>query len=658
MAANDVLVVNRDSQDKMLKFVDACYQVRDEGWQLRERLLEVDRAYMREADFSAEQRKAQLANKAGDKTKLQNMQVPMVMEDAESTVGFLTNVFLTDYPIFKFISDPDKQDIALMWNTLAGEDQIYFGWSGQFNIAFRSGAKYNFSPIEVDWCKRRRYKPVNGSGKSGVTLEQVVWEGNKLEALDPYNLIYDPRVPINKVHTDGEFVGYIKQMSRISLKMFLADLGEDRLKNDVAAFTAGDWGIQYYVPQINPNVTLKNANWQQGSFDWTKWAFGSAQNHIAYKNMYTVVVLYARLMPFEFGIKAPRDQTPDIWKLVAVNGVMVYAQPMPNAHDILPIIIAQPKVDIDSLSHQIKSQAENQIPFQDMTTALWNARLASARRRATDRMLYNPLLVDPDHINSPNPAAKIPIRPTAYGRKLEEAVYVLPFEDRESSMYLQDAEGVARWGLRVSGRNNTSIGQYQKGNKLNDEFHETMANAGQQDRTHALMWEVSAMTPIKTIIKSNYLQFTPDGTKRYNRTEEKMVNIDIVEIRKAEAEFEVGDGLLPVQKLARTDVMQNAMSWLQQDPRLGAGYDLPPMFSYMMKVQGVDKLSKFEKTMEQRQFEQALAAWQNTTTELAKLIGKPKDPNGVVWTLEDIKALAGPMPQPPQQEQPKNATKT
>jgi len=49
------------------------------------------------------------------------------------------------------------------------------------------------------------------------------------------------------------------------------------------------------------------------------------------------------------------------------------------------------------------------------------------RRRVTDRMLYNPLLVDPDHINSPNPSAKIPIRPTAYGRKLEEAIYKIPF---------------------------------------------------------------------------------------------------------------------------------------------------------------------------------------------------------------------------------------
>jgi hypothetical protein len=317
---------------------------------------------------------------------------------------------------------------------------------------------------------------------------------------------------------------------------------------------------------------------------------------------------------------------------------------MVNAHDILPIIIAQPKVD--HLSHQTKSQAENQIPFQDMVGALYNARLAGARRRISDRMLYNPLLVDPDHINSPNPAAKIPIRPTAYGRKLEEAVHVLPYEDRESGMFLQDAQMVAQWGMRASGRNNTTMGQYQKGNKLNDEFHETMANAGMQDRTQALMWEAFAMTDVKTIIRSNYLQFTPAG-ERYNRDEQKTIKIDPIELRKAAAEFEVGDGLLPTQRLARTDVIQNAMQWLQGDPSVRSGYEVPDLFSYLMKVQGVDKLDAFKKNPNQMNYEKALGSWTEAFKEIAKKVGDSLG-NGVFLTIEDVKKLVGPMPDPKQ----------
>lgn len=645
---SDVLTVHSESQDLLIKYMEACYQVRDEGWQLRNRLEDVDRSYMREKDYTEEQRKAQAANKNGDPTKLQNPTIPIVMESVESSVGFLTNVFLTDYPMFKFVTNPQAEKLALMWNTLVGEDQIYFKWAGQFNIAFRNGAKYNFAPIEVDWCKYRKYKPSNSAQGKGVALEQIIYEGNKIKAIDPYNLVYDPRVPIHEVHTRGEFIGYIEQMSRIELKNFLFSLGDERLKNDVKAFQGGDWGCQYYIPQINPSVILRNRNWNDGAFDWTKWAFGGAQQHINYRNMNTVFVLYARLMPFEFKIHAPKDQTPDIWKLIAVNGVMVWAQPMPNAHDILPIIIAQPKVD--NLSHQTKSQAENQIPFQDIVTSLSNARLSAARRRVVDRMLYNPLLVDPDHINSPNASAKIPIRPTAYGRKLDEAVYVFPFEDRESGQYIADAQTMSSWSLRMDGRNNTSMGQYQKGNKLQDEFHETMANAGIQDRTQALMWEAFAMTDIKTVMKENYLQFTPKGD-RYNRQEKEVVQIDPVQLRQTASEFAVGDGLLPVQRLARTDVMQNFMGWLQNDPQLRGRYDLAPLATYIMQVQGVDKLDQFEKPAEQVQFEQQLQTWQNTAIEYAKLVGKPKEASGIVFTPEDIQKVIGPMPQPPKTPQ-------
>jgi hypothetical protein len=176
-----------------------------------------------------------------------------------------------------------------------------------------------------------------------------------------------------------------------------------------------------------------------------------------------------------------------------------------------------------------------------------------------------------------------------------------------------------------------------------------MANAGLQDRTQALMWENFAMIPIKTMMKSNYLQMTPKGTK-YNRTEERTVNIDPVALRAAQSEFEVGDGLLPTQRLARTDVMTQGFQYLSSDPDIRAGYNIAPMFSYMMKVQGVDKLSKFEKAPEQVQYEQALRAWQSTAVEYSKLIGKQKAQDGTVFTPEDIAKVIGPMPQPPQQQ--------
>lgn len=643
MAMAPALTINPEVQERLLTYIKAAAVIRDEGWQLRTRFEDIDRAYMRERDYTEEQGKAEIANRAGDITKLQNMQVPIIEEAVENTVGFLTNVYAADYPMFKFASDPLKEDIALMWNSLVGEDQIHYGWAGEFNQAFRDAEKYNFAPIEVDWCKERLYKPKNGT--SGVALEQTIWEGNKIKRLDPYNTIYDPRVAIHKCHEDGEFAGYIELMPRVKLKRFLANLGDSRLKNDQKAFESGVWEVIYYVPHLNKKVLMKNKEWLDGSFNWVSWVTGQAQEHIAYRNTYTVCTLYARLMPYEFGITAPRDQTPAVWKLISVNGVLVYAQPMINAHDYLPVIIGQSR--IDGLDHQTKSPAENQLPFQEMVSSLWAAKLNSARRRSTDRMLYNPLLVDPDHINSPNPSAKIPIRPTAYGRKLEEAIYKIPFDDQNSQFYIQEANAIAEWAMRANGQNRPMLGQFQKGNKLQDEWAQTMANGSNRERTKALMWHSYCIQPVQVILKSNYLQFTPQGT-RFNRNESKLIAIDPVELRKAEAEFVVGDGLLPVQRLVHADVMQGGMQVLATDPSIAASYNKGPMFSYLMKIQGVDKLDQFEKTSEQMQYEQALGAWQHSAELLSK--------NAKYGELkpDDMAKILGPMPQPPKPKQAPN----
>lgn len=635
------MFIDDEAQKKLYTYIQHAAGLRNTGWQNRARFEEIDRSYMRTNDFTEEGRKAKRANRAGDVTKIQNMQVPMVLEATENAVGFLSNVFLLEYPMFKFGSDPNNENLALMWNTLVGEDQIHYGWISQFNIAFRNGEKYNFSPIEVDWCEEKLYKVANGNGKNGANLEQIVWAGNKIMARDPYNTIYDTRVPIYRCHIDGEFIGYMEDITRIQLKLFLASLGDRKLKNDRKAFESGVGNIATYIPRINEDSFIDKQR-AGDSFDWTAWITDEASRHIKYKNMYTKVVLYARIMAYEFGINAPKDQTPEIWKLVSINDVIVYAEPMENAHNLLPMVIAQTQVD--NLDHQTKTPAENQMPFQAMTSALWNAELNIARRAAVDRMLYNPLLVDPDHINSPNPGAKIPLRPTAYGRKLEEAVYKIPFEGNAGGMYISAANGVAEWGMRAGGNNRVSLGQFQKGNKLQDEFQTTMANAGTRERTKAIMWEGLPMYAIKTILKSNYAQFTPKGT-RYNRTEEKAVDIDPVELRKTEANFMVGDGLLPIEKLMHADVAQGALQALGSNPAIGQGYEVAPLFSYLMKLQGADKLEMFEKNPEMLAYGNLLSQWTNAAIELAK--AKP------AITVEDYQKLLdtviGPKPQPPKQ---------
>jgi len=94
------------------------------------------------------------------------------------------------------------------------------------------------------------------------------------------------------------------------------------------------------------------------------------------------------------------------------------AERLSNAHDYIPIIFGQP-FEMD-LQFQTKSFAQNALPFQQYQTALWNASTASKRRAVMDRGLYDPSRVSETVINSPNPSAKMPVRPAAYGSLSEK----------------------------------------------------------------------------------------------------------------------------------------------------------------------------------------------------------------------------------------------
>jgi hypothetical protein len=63
--------------------------------------------------------------------------------------------------------------------------------------------------------------------------------------------------------------------------------------------------------------------------------------------------------------------------------------------------------------------------------------------------------------------------------------------------------------------------------------------------------------------------------------------------------------------------MRDGFQTLANMPQLAQGYNLPPLFSYMMAVKGA-KLKPFEKPPEQVAYEQAVAQWQQLVMQMLK----------------------------------------
>jgi len=636
------MLLSKKSQEGIIQFQKECHHMQGQNWNLREQMRKIDLAYIREQDLTVEHNRAKLANYAGDSTRFQNITVPIVMPMVESAVTYQAAVFLQGNPIFGVVSNPQYIDQALLMETVIDNQSVRGGWTREIMMALRDGFKYNLAAMEVCWERSvaPAFETDLGFSTTQAKPKEIIWEGNILKRRDPYNLLFDTRVSPTEIYTKGEFAGYTEMMSRIQLKAFINSLPDKMVDNVVAAFESGlgTSGIDttsspygYYTPEINPSAILQEST--KYTTNWMSWVGAAgADSKIQYKDMYEVTTLYARILPSDFNIKVPAQNTPQVWKFIIVNhSVILYAERQTNAHGYIPMLFMQPYED--GLTYQTKSLATNVMPIQDITSAMWNSVIAARRRAISDRGIYDPSRIAEHHINSDNPAAKIPVRPSAYGKNVAEAYYPIPFRDDQSGILMQETQQIIQMANMITGQNPVRQGQFVKGNKTLHEFSSVMSNANGRDQLVAMLLEAQLFTPLKEILKINILQYQ-GGISLFNREIQQQVDIDPVTLRKAVMEFKISDGLIPTDKLINADTMQTALQVIGSSPQISQQYNLGPLFSYFIKTQG-GRIQEFEKTPEQVAYEQAVSQWQQTILQAIKEGASP----------EQLQAIAQPLPE-------------
>ena len=611
VAPNTAIKLEKSQQEAVVKYTQNCVDSLSTLWNMRQQFLLRDKLYQRELDYSLENQRAKTSNAAGDPFKLQNMQIPIILPQVESALAYLAAVFLTGYPIFGVAANPKTVDQALQLETIIADNSLYYGWIKELTMLLRDGLKYNLGAMEVSWKRNRITSILNDPAsnlKQGTPSTDLYYEGNCLKRLDLYNTIWDKRIAPSRLHIDGEFAGYTEIMSRIKLKQLFLDLNTEFTMNAKEAFESGvpsmtingndSW---YYIPQVNE---LSFLNAQSTSFPTTNWLSWAMADHrgaggIAYNNIYEVTTLYGRIIPQDFRIAIPKRNQPQIWKFIIVNRrILIFVERQTNAHNLLPILMIQPNED--GLDYQTKSFLDNAIPFQNMSTALWNSAIESQRRKVYDRLIYDSMRIRKEDIDKVTSVARIPVRQTAYGKNIQEAVYQIPYRDEGVASTLQMAETVSTMADIANGQNRVDRGQFQKGNKTRYEFQTTMGNSNSRQQLGAIMVEHQFMVPLKEIIKLNILQYQ-GNTEYYNLSAQQAVEIKPEELRNVSLQFKLSDGLMPTDKLLNTDLLQVFMQTLQTSPLMQAEFDMIGAFSYWCKVQGAQWFEDFRRTPEQKQ---------------------------------------------------------
>lgn len=570
---------------------------------------------------------------------------PIVVSNVESMVAYWSEVFLSGYPRFPVVSTPDKKDQA---EALEGimQDHVTMSQSdAELQVAFKDLGKYNLAAVEVSWSPMPTYVP---EIQDATTLEGPVTTYNtahinKIRRLNLRNVMMDPLIDPVKVSSDGEFIGYTEIYNRAKMKRLLNYFSkEKKLVHpsvvDKAMSSRADTTDYILDPTIS--VFMVGGEDKRVDASWDQWAgfapdIPAGMIKVPYngQGIYTVTTMYARLIPTDFMLNVPNKNSPQIWKLTVVNGdILVSAEKLNTAYDMFPIYVTHALED--GLGLQTQSYGEMTIPIQEATTRLFNIRFQSANRAIQDRGLYNPDMIRAADINSPVASAKIAVKIQALSENgFDNAYRPLPFDARGTEGVLQDAIIINDWQKELTGQNNASRGQFQKGNKTMAEFETIMGNSENRGRLSALVIAQRLFVPMKEQLKLNILMFGEDTTVISPRTN-KPIDMSIEEIINANMQFEVADGYTPKSKIANTDFLMGLANMIGTSPMLQQVYgpQLPAIVAHLAQLGGVrgfdvyadTAVHEYEKQVNLQQ--QLMAMMQQMQKQLA---GPQANPEGV-----------------------------
>lgn len=615
MATRQISIINTlniQQRKLFLEYAKDC-ATRDAGalGTFRTMLSYRDKAYQRQLDVTSEHIEALRGNKAGDASKLQNMTVPIVMPQVESAVAYQAGVYLTSYPIFGVVAYPKNQNAAMQFETAIGDQSLRYGWARELIKVIRDGYKYNFGAAVCLWKSTPLKQVVTSTAISSAgmaSLKEYTLSGNNIQRIDPYNCFMDMSVAPANMHTEGEFFGWNEIVSRIQLKRMFRVLAADKTTQATEAYSSpfrggsmgSQSGMDYNTPAINRLMEIGitsgvGTNWGQ----WAGMVPGRKGMQLDYKSHYQLTHFMCRATSQDFG--ALGNQEKVFYGIIVNWSVVIYVEEMNVGHDFMPAFVMQPHED--GLGYQTQSMLDNALPFQDMSSALWNATLESKRRQIFDRLVYNPRMIDKKDIDVSSAVARIPLRNAAMakdGNEIGRAIYQIPYRDDASSQNLQMAEMISGMADQSTGQNKVDRGQFQPGNKTRTEFSQTMGNSNSRQQLSSLSIQGQFMTPLKETIKSNTLQFQPAGTI-LNRDAKQEVEIDPVQLRQSMLEFKMTDGMLPLDKIMNPELLMVFLQTAQALPATATEYDIMGMFVYWAKLQGATWLEDFKRDPQQQQ---------------------------------------------------------
>ncbi len=567
--------INEKQHEKLVKHVTDRL---DYGKELRDitadKFEEVDREIAGYIKHTPEDKKREQDNRLGKGPKVTDQNLPLVLAQLDEAVTYILSLLAPDDGIYQAISSKEKQKIAKGFAALMNKNAKDFSHYRNMARAVFEMLKYNFGGNIVEWREIRGNKIKNSSGGSGQLeiVNEVVVAGNAIDAIDPYNFIYDISVPAVDLSKNGEFFATVELRNKFRVKKMKQNgelFGVERFIDST------ETGMTYYFPR--PIIHADDSR-SSGGTDWIRvLSANSAQDVVA---GFELVNFYAWLIPNEFGLSPSKEF--EIWRLVLINGKYIAdAEQLTNAHGMLPVAIGRPWDD--GFEDQTKSFGELLIPFQRFASFQMNIHQRAARKAVYGVTIYNARML-PNLAEADMEAAKIPANPAAQGGDFDIRKHVLQFTDTPNTQNtLRDIEATDSLMQKVLPTDMLrQVTDLERATK----YQAASVVQASNRRNHKITKIINdqCFDPLRRMQMFNIFQFQESITIIDQEGTEIQVNPS--DFREANLESDISDGLKGVDKLGIVEGMKEIANMILQSQVASQQTDIMAFIDYLSTLMG------------------------------------------------------------------------
>lgn len=564
-----------ESEEKMTMFYSR--------WEVNEKKLQ---AYVDLEDY--EKLLKDMNDKSSRPAQAISITVPYSWATVMTIVTYLAHTFCRRKPLVQVSSNkPNQAENAKNMETVLQYQAEHSRFVKHMMQFLLDSMVYSIGVMRVLWeqkhAKRTRRKKMpklgfygDQQGEQTLTLREraLVYEGNKVECIDPFLFFPDPRVPLVDVNKLGEYVfcrsfhgkHLLKQMELEGTFRYI-DHCSSKLPENTSTASAG----------AASSRALRSQGDAIPGQDTTNSAYRASTMQVDQGTIW--------IIPKELGVG--QGEAPELWICTLVNkGQIVQLEPYDVDHGMHPVAVTEPT----GVGHGFGQLAMVDLmgPIQDLISWMLNSHIANVRTVINNQIVVDPARIEMEDLKKPEAGRIIRMKRAALGMNAKDVVHQLQVSDVTAN-HVKDIEVLVRMGQYLSSTSDNVMGlQDQGGRKTATEVRATGEAAASRLASMAQLISAQAVVDIAEMMAVNTQQYLSTEFALHVIGERAVQNpITITpDMLNGDFVYPVADGTLPLDRVALLDVWKEIFIAVERSPLLQQQFSLPKIFEWIAELGG------------------------------------------------------------------------